>query len=697
MAGNSVNQQDPKPLIQGEQPTKTLVFRDFGGINTKSPPESIGDSQFSWLENAMPIGPGNLPVLYLAGTPIGGFAGSIGGWTNVVPTYYATASFNGNDYLFALFPGFGLYQMNVATGAVTAIDTSGLFSAQMQITQWNNQGILIIDPNVGYYDWNVTNINTLTSLAGGAAGEVNTIKMTNNGSNYTSPPSVTLTGGSPTTNATAYANLQATAVSIVNAGGGSPSNPNPGPEYSIGDTISVIGGSYTTPVTLQVTQVNRYFGITGVKIINGGNYSSIPSNAVSVSFGSATFNITWNVGSVTIANGGAGYTTTAPSVNFSGGGGSGAAATATIGNAAGAQIGNCIATYAGRVWIANGRTVTYTDVSSYTSFAGAGGSFTISDSTLHKNITALFAANGYLYIFGDDSIDILSNVQVQTTGGVSTTSFSRVNLTTSVGTTSKVSVFSYLRALIFANNTGFYALAGSSPEKISTELDGILPAIDFTKPVYGSPVEINGILCAGFSFYLNDTFTIYAPIRRAILAYYFDKKWFLAYQSQLSNAVLSVPVNGVYTDYLLDFTGTVYPCFTSKTAAPTIINTKLWDDGEPILDKQVIQGGLGAMYQANNNVQFSIQTEYATYPVNLSLTNQFNTIWINNARQPVLWQNTTPSIVAWTNITFPTYAFAQGTADAANGKFAGINLYLPTGSPMTIEYLALQYKTGNRW
>ena len=57
----------------GAEP-KTFVLEKFGGLNTKANRPAIGDQEFSWLENLMPIGDGNLrclptngPVLYTAG------------------------------------------------------------------------------------------------------------------------------------------------------------------------------------------------------------------------------------------------------------------------------------------------------------------------------------------------------------------------------------------------------------------------------------------------------------------------------------------------------------------------------------------------------------------------------------------------------------------------------------------------------
>ena len=42
---------------------KNHSFREFGGVNTQSARQTIQDTEFSWLEDVMPIGFGNMPVV----------------------------------------------------------------------------------------------------------------------------------------------------------------------------------------------------------------------------------------------------------------------------------------------------------------------------------------------------------------------------------------------------------------------------------------------------------------------------------------------------------------------------------------------------------------------------------------------------------------------------------------------------------
>ena len=59
-----------------EDSKKDLSLRDFGGMNTQPDRKMIGEEEFSWLENVMPIGHGNMravpaPSAALATLPAG--------------------------------------------------------------------------------------------------------------------------------------------------------------------------------------------------------------------------------------------------------------------------------------------------------------------------------------------------------------------------------------------------------------------------------------------------------------------------------------------------------------------------------------------------------------------------------------------------------------------------------------------------
>jgi hypothetical protein len=161
-------------------------------------------------------------------------------------------------------------------------------------------------------------------------GTVTAITRTATGSAYTTIPSIALSA--PTT----AGGVQATASvgSMVNLGGTVQAG---GTGYTNGDVLTVVGGTPTgVAATLTVTGVSGG-AITTVSATNFGQYTVLPTNPVSVTGGtgsSATLNLTWGIGSAVgfnITNAGSGYVEQ-PTVTFSGGGGSGAAAYAVVGS-----------------------------------------------------------------------------------------------------------------------------------------------------------------------------------------------------------------------------------------------------------------------------------------------------------------------------------------------------------------------------
>jgi hypothetical protein len=152
---------------------------------------------------------------------------------------------------------------------------------------------------------------------------VATISLTSGGTGWTSVPLVTLTaapGGGVTATATCGVNLLSASIDTA------------GNNYLVGDYITLQIG-----VLLQVTSIS-VGAITGFHIVNAGFLSSgFPPNILtqisSTGFGTgARFNPVWEVAGLTLLSAGDGYLS-APSVTFTGLGGSGATATTTLGAA----------------------------------------------------------------------------------------------------------------------------------------------------------------------------------------------------------------------------------------------------------------------------------------------------------------------------------------------------------------------------
>jgi hypothetical protein len=441
---------------------------------------------------------------------------------------------------------------------------------------------------------------------------------------------------------------------------------------------------------ITVTAVNAGTGaITGISFTNTGYYINVPTpNPVAVTGGAgtgATFTLNWQFIDPFIITPGSGYVT--PYYT--------AFPTLITFSTSGSVLGTSVATYAGRVWVSIKRTVQFTDAGSYNSFGGAGGSFTINDDYLVNNITVLFAANNYLYIFGDTSLDILSNVTVSS----GLTTFSRINVSASIGCTQPESVFAWFRAIAFANTSGFYVVSGATPEKISDNLDTLFTAINFGVPIWGGQVMVNNILCAAFLINFNDSFTQTPAVARQLFCLFFKGRWWFTSQTapdgDRPSVFDAITAGGVSVGYAWA-DNELYPMFSATNPNPWLFKTKLWDFGNPMLDKQALKVGAGMVFQGSPvpGVTFSVDSEQSSVPTDLAAA--FNYVqWINNVGAIVQWQNNAGAIVQWAN-ELNGYQLVLGTTNAGGGKYLGI-----TGSGHSnvtqIRLLALMAESSRPW
>jgi hypothetical protein len=238
---------------------------------------------------------------------IGGTTAAAGTFTTM--TANSTAQFGRASANYAQIVG-------SATGNAVIFSTLGSDANVSVAIQPKGTGA--IDLAAGSSGVNISNGGTVTALTRTAAG-----------SGYTSFPSIAISA--PTTaggvQATAVvARMYQSGVTIQSGGTG----------YTVGDTISAVGGTpASTAAQFTVSSVSGGV-ITAIAQVNQPVYTVLPTNPVSVTGGTgtgATLNLTWSLTypEFTITNAGSGYVEQ-PTVSFSGGGGSGAAAYATVGS-----------------------------------------------------------------------------------------------------------------------------------------------------------------------------------------------------------------------------------------------------------------------------------------------------------------------------------------------------------------------------
>jgi hypothetical protein len=651
--------------------TKSLpikYLRDFtGGVNLATSQMSVKDNELYWLEGIMPVAEGNLAILPGASSSSTSISLESG-----KPSLMHTFIINGVVTVFVVWKATGNGYIGTPGGAFTRIFNTGGFpaltSGQTAVCQWNNTGLLIVDPTAGYFDYGVSTAATLTALS----NSIQSVTITDAGTGYLAAPTYVL--GGPGTGGALTTAIGIAFVPVITAGGAG---------YAVGDVLTIpctLGTGGTVTVTTVAAGV-----ITGISLTTRGSIAAIIANPVAALYGSgagATFTCTYSLVSIVVNAGGrgTGYTG-ASTITLTGGGPPTRQGTATL-NVSGALLGSSVASYAGRAWIGSGRTVTFTDAGSYNTFVGSGSAFTINDQYLTNNITALWVANNYLYIFGDTSIDVLSNVTI-TAAGVA--SFSRVNVSAAIGTNQPTSIFSYYRAVYFANANGFYALSGASADKISSNLDLLFPQIDFTQSIYGYNVTINGILCAAFLIKFNDIWTgLYPSQPTAMMCVHFRGRWFFDRQGTTGTSTLVlgaadsafVQASGNVIAYAFDTDPTkIYTLFSTTSVPFYFMATKLYDFDNPLFSKQITRFSLG----------FNLATG-GTWQDSIILTAD-NT---GNASSGVVSQ---PGLAAG----YKTFYYVSSMTN--NAKYIGFVLRNVSGNVNVSNYFwfALEYMETNPW
>ena len=339
-----------------------------------------------------------------------------------------------------------------------------------------------------------------------------------------------------------------------------------------------------------------------------------------------------------MTNVGSGYTNSSNiTVTIAGGGGTNATAKAIINTEP--VVG--IQSFSGRVWIANGRTVTYSGAGSYSDFTSvSAGTVTLTDATLHGNITQLLSANNFLYIFGDDSINVFSDVRVTNAG---TTLFTNTNVSASVGSKLPYAIYPYFRSVLFMNNYGIYALVGSTTTKVSDALDGVFPYIDFTSPVYAGQVLLNNILCAAFNFkYTGGLGT--SSSSRYIQAIFFEKKWFFTSAGSDLAYIASAPLAGKINLYGTNGNSCVRLYADSTSNISSYVQTSLNPMKDPIRTKQALKVGIEATLTNAAQLTVTVDSERgSSTPV---LLGELVT-WINNLSNVISWTNNSSVVITW--------------------------------------------------
>jgi len=238
--------------------------------------------------------------------------------------------------------------------------------------------------------------------------------------------------------------------------------------------------------------------------------------------------------------------------------------------------GTAIEIYTGRVWIANGPTITFSAPGSVVDFSSAdgGGNFTSSDSFLRVGFTQLKQTNGFLYLIADSSVNYISGVQ--TSGATPITTFTNQNADPEAGTSWPAAVDVFNRDILFANAFGAQVSYGGAVTKISEMLDGVYNTVTNFGNI--SPSAAKAIVFG------KKIWILLLPIIDPVtgqqvnkLLMWNGKQWWASVQDVNLVYIQFQEINSVLTAWGTDGKS-VYQLFARPSVNFTkIAQTKLWD------------------------------------------------------------------------------------------------------------------------
>lgn len=152
--------REPQPSGDGGA---SFVFTEFGGMDASIARQCIDDHDFSWLENVIPVGDGNLPVVYgntpltaaPSGTIVSLFQVNIAGVAYIIMQTLVSGTYN-------------LYAVQISNGTITTIETGLTIS---YFASWNNQYLLYVN-SANYKRWDPSGgvVSISASVVGGPIG-----------------------------------------------------------------------------------------------------------------------------------------------------------------------------------------------------------------------------------------------------------------------------------------------------------------------------------------------------------------------------------------------------------------------------------------------------------------------------------------------------------------------------------------------
>lgn len=597
-----------------------LICEKWNGINTNTTRAGVPDDQLYWCDGFIPLDQRNLRTLY----GIGSVAYTASGTTVV---FFDFANIGSTPIMVVFLADGSVVQVNTTTLATTTILTAGTITSPsittVGMTQWGSQYVIIVaDQTNGYWVWDGATVFKAGTLAP-------TVTITNVGSGYTATPTVVLTGGSGIGSSltASISNGQVVAVSVINPGSG----------YLATDNVSIafignpVNGSGGTIIGTSFTQYSTVGGVVSASLSQvsitsaGANYSSHPTlsfvQAITQLVSATAFANTTNgtITSVSITNGGiyrwatgSSLATIFPTISIT----DTAVTAAAIPQLMPYGIqGTAAETYSGHVWVIDGATLYWTAPGAIDDFStsNGGGNATSNSSTLKVGYTQLIAANGFLYLIGDSSVQYISGVQ--TSGTPPETTFTQQDADPEVGSPYPQSVIAFGRNVLFANSYGVHAVFGGAVRKISEMLDGIYSGVANFGGLQLSSAQATMFGNRVWMVLIKLIEPIGGTTVNKIVMWDGDKKWWTSGQEITLSYIKHQEINSVITAYGTNGT-VIHPMFQQASGSLTKIwQSRLYDaPGGYLFNKAAVRFWGAAEYYSTVSPNFfvSADNEYGT-------------------------------------------------------------------------------------
>jgi hypothetical protein len=525
----------------------------------------------------------------------------------------------GNGYLVAPTVGFA---GGGGAGATATANLTGTAVTSVTVTA----------PGAGYTSAPTVSFTPVAGGTGAAAravlfpSSVASVTVTAAGSTFFGIPALTFTGGFGV-GAAGFAALGGPGpietITVTDGGSG----------YAALPTVTITDGGAGTGATAIVTGLVGGV-ITEITVTAGGQDYTAPVVTFSAGAATATANIgSGSITSVTVSNPGQGYTD-APAVIVQPG--LNTAASGMIALMPYGVSGSSIETYQSQVWLQNpfqpgavptGGVRLSSAPGSVTDFATSSGGLeeTNTDRFLRAHYTAIRQANGFLYPFGDSSVGVISNVQIQ--GNPPSKTLTSTNTDPQTGTNWRDSVQDFSRTIVFANTFGVYGLFGGAVTKLSGKMDRVFLEADLPTTedplAPGQPVTPTSAVANLYNrkIYLllmsiKDPFTLQ---HRNAMVCWNEQDWSIISQSADLTYIGTQEVNSQLRAWGTDGSK-LYPLMVSPSASLTKTwATKLYGAQQPY----IVKGARMVYVQAENFADTSraplftltLDTEYASFPM----------------------------------------------------------------------------------